>query len=65
MALGSTQLRTEMSSRNLPVDKGRPERKANNLTSVCEPIYLESLDGPLQGYAELILSGCNPVNTAV
>jgi hypothetical protein len=38
MALGSTQLLTEMSTRNLPGDKGRPARKADNLTAICEPI---------------------------
>jgi hypothetical protein len=27
-----------MSTRNLPGDKGRPERKADNLTAICEPI---------------------------
>jgi hypothetical protein len=32
MALGSTQPVTEMSTRNLPEGKGRPERKADNLT---------------------------------
>jgi hypothetical protein len=39
MALGSTQPLTEMSTRNLPVGgKGRPVRKADNLTAICEPI---------------------------
>jgi hypothetical protein len=38
MALGSTQPVTEMSTRNLPEGKGRPERKADNLTAICEPI---------------------------
>jgi hypothetical protein len=38
MALGSTHLLTEMSTRSLPDDKGRPARKADNLTAVCEPI---------------------------
>jgi hypothetical protein len=38
MALGSTQPVTEMSTRNLPVVKGRPARKADNLTAICEPI---------------------------
>jgi hypothetical protein len=28
---------TEMSTRNLPVGKGRPPRKADNLTTICEP----------------------------
>jgi hypothetical protein len=36
MALGSTQPLTEMSARNLPGDKGRPDRKADNLTAICE-----------------------------
>jgi hypothetical protein len=41
MTLGSTQPLSEMSTRNLPGgggDKGRPARKANNLTAICEPI---------------------------
>jgi hypothetical protein len=38
MALGSTQLLTEMSSRNLPGGKGRPARKADIFTAICEPI---------------------------
>jgi hypothetical protein len=37
MALGSTQPLTEMSTRNHPEGKGRPARKANNLTAICEP----------------------------
>jgi hypothetical protein len=37
MALGSTQPLREMSTRNLRGDKGRPARKADNLTAVCEP----------------------------
>jgi hypothetical protein len=36
MALGSTQTLTEMSTRNLPGSKGRPARKADNLTAICE-----------------------------
>jgi hypothetical protein len=38
MALGSTQPLTEMSTRDLPVGKGQPARKADNLTTICEPI---------------------------
>jgi hypothetical protein len=38
VALGSTQPLTEMSTRSLPGGKGRPERKADNLTAICEPI---------------------------
>jgi hypothetical protein len=37
IALGSTQLLTEMSTKNLPGGKGRPARKADNLTAICEP----------------------------
>jgi hypothetical protein len=36
MKLGSTQPLTEISTRNLPGGKGRPERKADNLTAICE-----------------------------
>jgi hypothetical protein len=36
MALRSTQPLTEMSTRNLPGGKGRPARKADNLTAICE-----------------------------
>jgi hypothetical protein len=38
MALGSIQPLTEMSTRNLPGGKGRPTRKADILTAICEPI---------------------------
>jgi hypothetical protein len=38
MALLSTQPLTEMSTSNLPWDKRRPERKAVNLTAICDPI---------------------------
>jgi hypothetical protein len=37
MTLGSTQPLTEMSTRNLPGDKGRSARKTN-LTAIREPI---------------------------
>jgi hypothetical protein len=46
VALGSTQPLTEMSTRNLPEGKGRPARKANNLTAICESI-IESKCGSL------------------
>jgi hypothetical protein len=36
MALGSTETLTEMSSWSLPGGKGRPARKADNLTAICE-----------------------------
>jgi hypothetical protein len=38
MALESTHSLTEMSIRNFPGSKGRPARKADNLTAICEPI---------------------------
>jgi hypothetical protein len=38
MALGFTQPLTEMSTSNLPKGKGRPARKADNLTAICETI---------------------------
>jgi hypothetical protein len=38
MALGSTQPVTEMSNRNLPGGKRRPEIMADNLTAIREPI---------------------------
>jgi hypothetical protein len=37
MALGSTQPLTEMSTRNHPASKGRPARKVDNFTAICEP----------------------------
>jgi hypothetical protein len=38
MVLGSTQSLTEMRTKDLPEGKGRPARKADNLTAICEPI---------------------------
>jgi hypothetical protein len=38
MALGSTQPLREMSTRNFSGGKGRPARKADTLTVICEPI---------------------------
>jgi hypothetical protein len=38
MFMGSIQTLTEMSNRNLSGGKGRPARKADNLTATCEPI---------------------------
>jgi hypothetical protein len=37
MSLGLTQPLTQMSTRNLPGGKGRPARKVDNLTVICEP----------------------------
>jgi hypothetical protein len=38
MVLGLTQPLTEISTRNLPGGNGRPMRKTDNLTAICEPI---------------------------
>jgi hypothetical protein len=38
MALESTQALIEMITKNLPGVKGRQARKADNLTTICEPI---------------------------
>jgi hypothetical protein len=38
MAMGSTQPLTDMNTRKLPGGKGRPARKADNLTATYEPI---------------------------
>jgi hypothetical protein len=43
MALGSTQPLTEMRTRNLPGGKGRPVRKADNLTATSEPTVIENV----------------------
>jgi hypothetical protein len=37
-ALGSIQPLIEMSTKNLHGGKGRPVRKADNLTAICKPI---------------------------
>jgi hypothetical protein len=39
VALGSTQSLREISTRNLPGLKGRPENKPGNFTAICEPIF--------------------------
>jgi hypothetical protein len=36
MALGWTQPLTEMTTRNLPGDKVRPARRADNLAAICD-----------------------------
>jgi hypothetical protein len=38
MALRLTQPLTEMSTKNLSGSKGRTASKADNLTTICEPI---------------------------
>jgi hypothetical protein len=57
MTLGSTQPLTEMRTRNLPGGIGRPSRKADNFTAICELVDVGastshnpmSLHGLLQG----------------
>jgi hypothetical protein len=46
MDLGSTQPLTEMSTQNLPEGKGRPTRRANNFTAICEPIVVYKIWEP-------------------
>jgi hypothetical protein len=55
-ALGSTQPLTEMSTRNLARDKGWSERKADNLTAISEPIWLENV-GALTSHNPMGLNG--------
>jgi hypothetical protein len=43
MALGKAQPLTDMSTRDLPGGKGRPERKADNLTILCQPNVKENM----------------------
>jgi hypothetical protein len=43
MALESIQPLTEMTAGNLHGGKGRPARKADNLTAICEPIRLHGV----------------------
>jgi hypothetical protein len=56
MALVSTQLLTEMSTRNLPGGKGETARKADNLTANCETICLENV-GTLTSHNPMGLHG--------
>jgi hypothetical protein len=39
IAVGPTHRLTEMSTMNSPGGKGRPARKADKLTAICEPIF--------------------------
>jgi hypothetical protein len=47
MALGSTQPVTEMSIINLPGGKGRPVRKIDNLTAICENVGASTSHNPM------------------
>jgi hypothetical protein len=44
MSLGSIQPLTEMSTGNIPGDRGRPARKADNLAAIFEPIVQKMLE---------------------
>jgi hypothetical protein len=66
MALELTQSLTEISTRNLPEAKWRPELKADSLTAICEPIIWKNVEastshnpvglhGLLQGWLYLYL----------
>jgi hypothetical protein len=39
MALGSTKLPIEMSTRNLPGGRGQPGLKADKISTICEKIF--------------------------
>jgi hypothetical protein len=48
MVLGSTQPVSEMSTRNLPAwgrmgGKGRPARRADNLTAICGSLFRQNV----------------------
>jgi hypothetical protein len=43
MALGSAQPLREMSTRKIPEGKGRPARKAENFTVICERLSRNSI----------------------
>jgi hypothetical protein len=49
MSLGSTQRLTEMSTRNLPVGKGLPARRADNLTTICVSLFCGTSRPVLKG----------------
>jgi hypothetical protein len=58
LVLGSTQPLTEMSTRNLLGGKGRPARKADNFTAICE-LGVDCLEnvGPSTSYNPMGLHG--------
>jgi hypothetical protein len=41
MGLGSTQPQREISTTNLPGDKGQPVHTANNFNAICDPTILK------------------------
>jgi hypothetical protein len=62
MVVGSTQPLTEMSTWNLLGGKGQPARKADNLTTICEPIVYKMWEprrvttyGPLRAVSGICL----------
>jgi hypothetical protein len=58
MALGSTQPLTEMITSKFPGNKGRPARRAVNLTAICEPIVWKNVEAStyhnLMGFHDLL-----------
>jgi hypothetical protein len=64
MALGSTQPLTETRNRNLPADRERPARKADNLTAICEPIVLKMRE-PQRLTTLWAFTACQPYAPAV
>jgi hypothetical protein len=57
MALGSFQSLTEMSTKNLPEGKGRPARKTDNITAICDPVEMRGPRRPVTGIALLLQAG--------
>jgi hypothetical protein len=57
MDKGSTQPLTEMRMRNLPGAKGRPTRKAENLTAICKPTVYKTWE-PLRLTILLASTAC-------
>jgi hypothetical protein len=55
---GSTQPLTEMSTRNLPGGKGRPMRKADKLTAICELIKKLRRFSPQANYTDRATANC-------
>jgi hypothetical protein len=52
MVQRSTYPLTEMSTKNLPGGKGRPARKADNLTAICDPVEMR---GPRRSVTRIAL----------
>jgi hypothetical protein len=70
MALGSTQPRREVSTRNFPGDKGGPPCKAENLTTILRRLSSKygspmGLQGLLQGWFSFFFNFNLPIFTTL